>query len=90
MLPCNADLEDALEEAMESDAALVTIEIKTSEELDSFSDAQYLIAKPLCLKCGDAALLEQALRLYQGRALYEGPLGEEELKPLRAKYGLIT
>ena len=90
VLPCNADLEDALEEAMESDAALVTIEIRTAEELDSFSDAQYLITKPLCLKCGDAALLEQALRLYQGRALYEGPLGEEELKPLCAKYGLIT
>ena len=32
-------------------------------------------------------LLEQALRLYQGRALYDGPLGEEELAPYRKAAG---
>ena len=37
----------------------------------------------------DAELLEQALRLYQGRALYEGNLSENALKPLSKKYGLI-
>ena len=36
-----------------------------------------------------AAVLEQALRVYQGRALYEGGLSEEELKPLAGKYGVI-
>jgi len=89
VLPCNGELEDALEEAMEGDAALVTVEIETAEELDNLADAQHMITKPLCLKCGDAAILEQALRLYQGRALYEGPLGEDALRPLGAKYGLI-
>ena len=83
------DLEDALEDAMESDDPLVTIEIRSPDELEDFADAQYQITKPLCLKCEDAELLELALQLYQGRALYEGPLGEEELKPLAAKYGLI-
>ena len=34
-------------------------------------------------------LLEEALRLYQGRALYEGSLSEEELLPMCRKYGLI-
>ena len=83
------DLEDALEDAMESDDPLVTIEIRSPDELEDFADAQYQITKPLCLKCEDAELLELALQLYQGRALYEGTLGEEELKPLAAKYGLI-
>ena len=36
-----------------------------------------------------ASLLEKALRLYQGRALYDGDLPEEALKPLSEKYGLI-
>ncbi len=88
-LPCDAELESRLEDAMEDDAQVVTIEITRPEELDFFADAQTMIAKPLCLRCADAALLAQALRLYQGRALYDGPLGEEELLPLVKTYGLI-
>ena len=34
-------------------------------------------------------VLEQALRVYQGRALYEGALPEDTLLPLCAKYGLL-
>ena len=37
----------------------------------------------------DARLLEEALFLYQGRALYDGSLPEEVLAPLAEKYGLI-
>lgn len=88
-LACDERLEERLEEAMGEDAPLVTVEIKTEAELENFSDAQFLIAKPLCIRCADAALLEQALRLYQGRALYDGPLGEDVLKALAKKYGLI-
>lgn len=84
-----AGLEDALEDALESDAPVVTVEIQSADELDDFADAQYMITKPLCLRCADADLLEQALRLYQGRALYDGPLGEDELLPLARKYGLV-
>lgn len=55
----------------------------------AFSPAQFLITKPLCLRVSDVAILEQALRLYQGRALYDGPLSEEVLAGLAKKYGLI-
>ena len=34
-------------------------------------------------------VLEQALRVYQGRALYEGSLPESVLRPLSDKYGLL-
>ena len=67
----------------------MTLEIKAEAELENFADAQLLITKPLCIRCEDTALLEQALRLYQGRALYDGPLGEEILNPLAKKYGVI-
>lgn len=89
-LPCDEKLEDRLEEAMGENAPLVTVEIREEAELDNLADAQVLITKPLCLRCADAALLEQALRLYQGRALYDGPLDEEALRPLAKRYGLIV
>ncbi len=88
-LPCDGDLEERLEDAMEEDGPVVAIQLRAAEELDNFADCQYLIAKPLCLCCEDAQLLEQALRLYQGRALYEGGLPEEALLPLAERYGLI-
>lgn len=89
VLNCDSALEDSLADAMEEEEALVAIAVRAEEELDNFSDFQYMITKPLCLVCNNAELLEQALRLYQGRALYEGSLSEEELIPLAEKYGLI-
>lgn len=50
---------------------------------------QYLLTKPLCLVCDDAELLEAALRVYQGRALYEGVLPESALLSLSDRYGLL-
>lgn len=88
-IPCDEDLEDRLEEALETDEPVVSIAIRDSSELDNFADVQYSITKPLCLQCDDPEALEQALRLYQGRALYEGSLPEEVLLPLAEKYGLI-
>ena len=73
----------------EQEGDMVAIAIRTEEELSAFADCQFMISKPLCLCCDDARLLEQALRLYQGRALYEGNIGEEELLPLCDRYGLI-
>ena len=88
-MPVTADLEDRLEEALDTDAPVLTLAITSPDELEDFAACQVLITKPLCLNCADAELLEQALRLYQGLALYDGPLGEEELAPLAMKYGLI-
>ena len=55
----------------------------------ALAECQYMLTKPLCLVCDDAAVLEQALRVYQGRALYEGALPENLLRPLAGKYGLL-
>lgn len=89
VLPCDEDLEDALFDEMEEDAEMIAIEIQSEEELDPFSDCQGMIGKPLCILCEDVNLLEQVLRRYQGRAVYEGGLTDEELMPLVEKYGLI-
>ncbi len=88
-LSCDGDLEEKLEEALASSAPVVCISIVSERDLDCFADVQYMITKPLCFACEDAALLEQALRLYQGRALYDGNLPEEKLLPLVRRYGLL-
>ena len=89
VLPADEDLEDTLDEACGGDDALIGVRITAEEDLENFSDAQYAVTKPLCLFCEDAALLEEALKLYQGRALYEGSLPEAALQPLQKMYGLI-
>lgn len=88
VLECGDRLEEELEEALE-EAETVAVCIRSEMELDRFADCQFMISKPLCLICEEESLLEQALRLYQGRALYEGGLGEERLERLGTKYGLI-
>ena len=88
VLPCDEELEDNLLD-VDEDADMIAIRIESEDELDNFSDCQGMISKPLCILCEDAALLEQALRRYQGRAVYEGSLPDEALLPLAEKYGLI-
>ena len=88
VLSCGDELGAELVEGQD-EGDMVAIAITSKEELSAFADCQYMISKPLCLCCEDAKLLEQALRLYQGRALYEGSLSDRELLPLCAGYGLI-
>ena len=72
-----------------SPAPLTALCLTRAADVDTLAQCQYLLTKPLCLVCDDAAVLEAALRVYQGRALYEGALPEEVLLPLSARYGLL-
>lgn len=83
------DLEDDLQEALDGDAPMVAVALTSLADAEALAQVQYLIGKPLCLVCDDAAVLEAALRSYQGRALYEGAVAEETLEALREKYGVI-
>jgi len=59
--------------------------------LENLIDTYPLLDIPLCLRCDDAAVLEQALRAYQGRAAYAGGgLSADALAPLVEKYGLLV
>ena len=90
VIRCGSDLENEIREANKSESPVIAVGISLESDLDEFEYAQYAIRKPLCIVCNDADLLEQALRLYQGRALYAGELTAEELLPLIRKYGLIA
>lgn len=89
LIDCGADLEDQIRAENKSGAEVIAVRISSGADIDEFEGAQYAVRKPLCIVCDDAALLEEALRLYQGRALYAGSLTDAELEPLARKYGLI-
>ena len=89
VLRADASLEDALADAQSEPEPTVALALGSWDELDALVDCQFQLEKPLCLVCDDAELLEAALRLYQGRALYEGSLPEATLLPLCEKYGLL-
>ncbi len=87
-LTCDDSLEEALED-LDEGTALITIALTSEDELDILADCMPMLSKPVCFACADAELLEKALRIYPGRALYEGGLSEEALQPLAEKYGLL-
>lgn len=90
VLAVTSELEDELADAMDSDDVMVAVRIETWEDVELFADCQYMISKPLCIVCDDAEVLEAALRVYQGRPLYEGAILESDLAPLVEKYGVIV
>ena len=89
ILSLTADAEDALSDGQENDEPVLAVRIDDWDGVQALADFQYLIAKPLCIVCDDSELLEAALRVYQGRALYDGGLPDSVLLPLRDKYGLL-
>ena len=89
VISLTADAEDALSAGQENGDPVLAVRIDDWDGVQALADFQYLIAKPLCIVCGDGELLEAALRVYQGRALYDGGLPDSVLLPLRDKYGLL-
>jgi len=89
VLACDADFEDNLSDCMYGDDEVVAVRIADWNDVDIFADCQYMINKPLFVVCDDVDLLEATLRVYQGRAVYDGNIDEKELEPLVKKYGLL-
>jgi len=91
-IECTSDLvEDILEVEENTPVGALLIEIMEEDDVLVFAEHQYAIEDALCLWCDVPELLEKALRVYQGRAFYDGTCGleAEELQPLVEKYGLI-
>ena len=83
------DAEAALTDALESDEPVLALSIASWDDVQALEDYQYMLTKPVCMVCNDTELLEAALRVYQGRALYDGELTEAALLPLCERYGLL-
>ena len=91
-IECTPDLmEDILEAEEQSPQGALKIAILEEDDLDIFAENQYVVKDALCLWSDVPELLEQALRLYQGRAFWDGTgdLEEEFLQKMAARYGLV-
>ena len=89
---CSPDLmEDILEAEEESPQGALKIAILDEDDLDLFAENQYAVKDALCLWSDVPELLEGALRLYQGRAFWDGTgdLDRDFLEEMSQKYGLI-
>lgn len=91
-LECTPDLLEDIIESEDHPVGAVKISILEQDDVDMFAEEQYAIKKALCLWSDVPELLEAALRVYQGRAFYDGTgdLEPAELERLSKKYGLIV
>lgn len=91
-ISCTSDLvEDIVEAEENTPVGAIQIQILEEEDVQIFAEHQYAVQDALCLWSDVPSLLEKALRVYQGRAFYDGTgeLEPEDLIPLVKKYGLI-
>ena len=91
-IECTPDLmEDILEAEEISPQGALKIAILEEDDLDIFAENQYVVKDALCLWSDVPELLEKALRLYQGRAFWDGTgdLEEEFLQKMATRYGLV-
>ncbi len=91
-LECGPDLLEDIIAAEDDPVGAVKIVLQEPDDVDVFAQHQYAVREALCL-CSDVPeLLEGALRVYQGRAFYDGTGGLErpELERLSRLYGLIV
>ena len=91
-LECTPDLlEEILEVEEEQPVGAVKIAILEEDDLDIFQEHQYAVQDALCIWSDVPELLERALRLYQGRAFWDGTgdLPREFLAKMARIYGLV-
>lgn len=84
-------LEDILKAEELQPTGALKIAILEQDDVDIFAENQYAIRDALCLHSDVPALLELALRAYQGRAFYDGTgdLERDVLDRFACTYGLI-
>ena len=91
-IECSPDLmEDILAAEEEAPQGALKIAILEEDDLDIFAENQYVVKDALCLWSDVPELLERALRLYQGRAFWDGTgdLDDAFLAEMSHKYGLV-
>lgn len=91
-IECSPDLLEDILRAEDEPVGALKIAILEEDDLDIFAENQYAVRDALCLWSDVPELLEGALRLYQGRAFYDGTgdLERDFLLEMTRKYGLVV
>ena len=91
-IECSPDLLEDIICAEDEPGGALKIMILEEDDLDIFAEHQYAVRDALCLWADVPELMEKALRLYQGRAFYDGTgdLEDDFLQEMTRKYGLVV
>lgn len=92
VIECGPDLlEDILEAEENSPQGALKIAVLEEDDVEIFAENQYAVRDALCLWSDVPELLERALRVYQGRAFWDGTgdLERPFLEEMARKYGLV-
>ena len=91
-IECTPGLMEDILAAEDAPVGAVKIAVLEEDDLPLFAEYQYVIEEALCLYSDVPELMEAALRLYQGRAFYDGTgdLEEDFLDRMVRTYGLIV
>lgn len=88
------DLEEHFGDMLEVEdqwSGALKIEINTADDVHLLAEAQVMLERPICLDAADPELMEEALRAFDGIALYDGSCEIEEsvLEHFRRHYGMV-
>jgi 5-methyltetrahydrofolate--homocysteine methyltransferase len=88
---CSPELAEDILEAEEEPTGAIKIHIGSEDDLYTFEQNQYMINQALCLCSDSEELFEKGLRVFNGRAFYDGSCGFEKsfLDRMSDKYGLV-
>ena len=91
VMELSGKMEDILEAEEECPQGALKIAVLEEDDVAIFAENQYVVKDALCLWSDVPELLEEALRVYQGRAFWDGTgdLEPEFLKQMCRKYGLV-
>lgn len=90
-MECNYDLEDNLIDMDDESVGAAEIRISSAQDAAALSEAARMARLPIAIVSDDPAALEQALRLYHGRAIIDRKcdIDIDILKSLAEKYGAL-
>lgn len=90
-IKCSPELAEDILNAEEEPTGAIKILIENEDDLETFELNQYMINEALCLCSDSEAVFEHALRVFNGRAFYDGTceLSEPFLLRMSKKYGLV-
>ncbi|MBQ8611450.1 MAG: homocysteine S-methyltransferase family protein [Oscillospiraceae bacterium] len=66
-IPCNEDLEDALPDAADGEAACALVQLHSTDDARRLACACFMSPLPVAVAADDDAVLENALRIFPGR-----------------------
>lgn len=90
-IDCDHHLEENLLEIEDQEAAALKLLIHEEDDLYNLETDLYMLSRPVCLCAENPELLEKALRIYSGLAIYDGTWEQDPalLKYFSEKYGMI-